>query len=298
MDFINEEIKFPNEQLIRAKADFYRNILNKNNDFSWRTAEILNSDTDSLKRLIPKTMEKEILIEPLSKNSLKNYITISSIHGLEVPILSFMINGEYTLDEGDIKKEVEAKGNCIDFGRDRDLISTTVSDTVYHGTDTAFVNAVESGLRSVNEEIEIRKLFDLEATGIYEHMSLYKSGVKKINGIDIYEALKNAIQDLPKAIRRNAKIVMSNNDYIKLVEVLAAKGISSIPFKQEIIIEEECSNPVVGDLSFIHINYDGDILYNYKKFPVDGLWYFTLTVFRDIQIKLQSAFRIVSVSNK
>ncbi|PJI08314.1 MULTISPECIES: phage major capsid protein [Clostridium] len=281
---------------IIAKNEFYRNVfsMSMKNEFSYGTIKNLNIDTDTTKKILPVEIEKDILMEPLENSLIKTYATVSSKVGLEVPIISIQLNGADYIEDKGVLQEIQATGNSVAFGRYRDYVGIAVSDTIYIGSRDYFVNTIENLLHTAVDAVELKNIFSL--TPSVDHMSFYKCGITEKQGNNIYQALKAAVLDLPKAIRSNAKIVMNSSDYLTLVEQLASMGISNVPFKQEIIIEENCLSPVVGDLSYLHINYDGEVNYDVSKDTKTGIYYFTLDFYSDIQIKLKSAFRIASVS--
>ncbi|MBV4417055.1 hypothetical protein [Clostridium tyrobutyricum] len=279
---------------VAARSDFYRNAFNSTRKFSYNTVKALAINEDQLKNILPVQVSNDILMEPITDSSIKAYATVSNKSGLEIPKLSIQLNGADYIDDDGTLQELNITGDSIQFKRYRQFIGIAITDTIYHALDDKFVSSVEQGLKTAVEAIELNNMFSLQPK--YEHMSFYTCGIKEIQGNDIYETIKAAIKDLPNPIKRNAKIVINSDDYIALVELLASKGISNIPFKQEIVIEEKCVNPVVGDLSYLHINYDNKVNYDVQKSIKDGLYYFTLDFYGDIQIKLRSAFRIVSVN--
>lgn len=279
------------ERLI-VKNDFYRNAMNGSREFSYGTIKALA--TDPIKKILPKQMERDILMEPLQDSLIKTYATVTNQKGLEVPILSIQLNGADYIEDMGVLQELQLTGNSIEFERHRDYVGIAVSDTIYIAAQDYFVNSVESALKTAVYTVELNNIFSL--TPKVDHMSFYKCGIIEKQGSDIYQALKAAISDLPKPIKRNSKIVMNSDDYITLVEQLASMGISNIPFKQEIVIEENCIRPVVGDLSYLHINYDGEVKYDVVKNVKNGLYYFVLDFYSDIQIKLKSAFRIAAIN--
>ncbi len=56
-------------------------------------------------------------------------------------------------------------------------------------------------------------------------------------------------------------------------------------------------DPIVGDFSYSHFNYDLPVTYERDKNVRTGIEDFVLTAYIDHQIKLKSAFRIVKVND-
>src|SRR5690606_16726082 len=113
-----------------------------------------------------------------------------------------------------------------------------------------------------------------------------------------------AIADLHEDFRENATIVMRYQDYMEIIEVLANHNITLYQAQPEQVLGKKVEfcdlavDPVVGDFSYSHFNYDPQIIYDRDKNVRTGVWDFVLTAWIDHQIKLKSAFRIAKVEEE
>ena len=110
-------------------------------------------------KLIPTTLSKELLCEPLKDNPLREIMTITNIRGLEIPKISYRIeNSDFIKDSG-TAKEIELTGDKVSFGRFKFKVMCRVSDTVLHGTDTDLVSYIEGTLKEGLAEKEKFSIF-------------------------------------------------------------------------------------------------------------------------------------------
>lgn len=56
--------------------------------------------------------------------------------------------------------------------------------------------------------------------------------------------------------------------------------------------------PVVGDFSYSHFNYDPEMTYEQDKNVKTGMHSFVLTAYLDHQIKMASAFRLITIESE
>jgi HK97 family phage major capsid protein len=111
-----------------------------------------------------------------------------------------------------------------------------------------------------------------------------------------------AIADLHEDYRENATIVMRYQDYSDIIETLANGNATLYAAQPEqvlgkpVVFCDAAVNPIVGDFSYSHFNYDLAALYDRDKDVKTGIEQFVVTAWFDHQIKLKSAFRIAKVT--
>ena len=256
-----------------------------------QAAALTTENTGS--KFLPKTVATSILHEPMTKNPVRKLSTITNITNLELPKISFGVVGETFIADGATAAELEATGDTVVFGRNKVKVYVPVSETVLAATDTNLVQVVEDGLRSALAQNERANMF--KATG---ELSFYGNSIKEVEGDTLYQAIRDAYADLHEDYRANAKIMMRYVDYIQIVETLANGNATLYGAQPEQILGapvEFCDsavNPIVGDFSYSHINYDPNTLYETDKDILTGINRFVLTAWYDHKIKLKSAFRI------
>src|SRR5699024_7024653 len=189
------------------------------------------------------------------------------------------------------------------FGRNKFKVKARISDTVIHGSDIELVNYVDNALRSGLASKEKKDaLTDSPVTGL-EHMSFYNDGaIKRVEGDDLYKAIKAAIADLHEDYRDNAQIVMTYADYMNIIEVLANGNATLYQAQPEQVLgkpvhfADGAVNPIVGDFNHFRINYDA-MTYDTDKDVNSGDYLFVLTAWYDQKRSLDSAFRIAEVAS-
>lgn len=299
------------EKRIKAKAEFYRHAL-KPDEFkapsheAKKTLTALPVDNESGgDKLLPTSLSNEIVSEPFAKNKLREKARLTNIKGLELPRVAYTIDNDDFITDEDVAKEVKLKGDTVKFGSNKFKVIAKVSDTIIHGSDVDLVNFVENSLQSGLAAKERKDAF-ATAPSSYEsqHMSFYYGNkVKSVDGINIYEAVTNALADLHEDFRENASIYMKYADYINVVSTLAN---GSTPlyeaqpekiFGKPVIFTDAATHPVVGDFNYFGINYNSTT-YDTDKDVTKGEYLFVLTAWYDQQRILDSAFRIANVTNK
>ena len=302
------------DKAIENKAEVIRNVMNGNKDGASNAIKSLggrytvnalstNSSTgNGGGSFIPKTTSADIITEPVYENDLRDHILVTSESNLEVPRLLFSCDDdEFVLDE-DTAKEVKAKGDTVEFGRNKSKLKVNVSETVLLGSNANLVATVDSGLEGAAAYKEVKMMFS-KADDANKHMSFYEKElseytIKKVEGSSKYLALKKAIADLPKMYRKNAKIIMSYMDYLDIIETLANGNATLYTAQPEqilgkpVVFMDEAEIPVVGDLKYLQINYHPETLYDRDKDVDSGMEKFVLTNWYDIQFRLRSAFRL------
>lgn len=125
--------------------------------------------------------------------------------------------------------------------------------------------------------------------------------IKAVKGASKFLAIKKAIADLHEDYRENAKVIMTYADYLDIIEALS-NGNSSLFMAQPeqilgkpAIFMDAATIPVVGDLSYLQINYFPETISDTDKNVKTGMNTFVLTAWYDIQFRLRSAFRLAVV---
>lgn len=302
----------------KAKADFFRAALTGGNvakayeglgGIPAASADLGNGD-----HLLPKNVARELLLEPLEENSLRNIEPVSNITGLEEHKLNFTIEDSDLADVTDKEtaKEIEMEGDTIAYGRYKTKVTATIKDTVLHGSDHDLVSAVESALRSgLAIKEKIRAFAPASGAGAYDeahkHMSFYAEGpdgntlIKTVEGDDMIDAIINAWADLPDEFAENAHCVMRKTDYYAHILKLANGNEALFGKKPEDVLgvptvfNDRAVIPVVGDFRYSRQNYDIGTIFETDKDGKKGEYYFILTAWGDHRIRLRSAFRLAKV---
>lgn len=265
----------------------------------------MDADLGNGSKLLPTTLSNELIVDPVVENPMREVVRVSNINGLEEPRLVFDVDGQYDdVTDKDTAKEIEMSGDTVAYGRHKVKVRAKISDTVLHGSDLNLAGEVESALRSGLAANEMARMFAANPTTAYEEMSFYstKNGVKAVTGATKQQAIANALADLPIAYRRNAKIIMSPVDWYGMWGVnLNQSGTyfedrPLVLFGKQVILMDDATDPVVGDMMYARINYALDTIFDVDKDVDAGIYKFVLTAWYDIKLRLKSAFRIAKVA--
>lgn len=293
-------IEDPQQKVIVAKANLIRSTMRqKPIDNDIRAALGDDSSTGGGK-FLPKTVSNDIIMEPLAKNPLRGHSTVTNITNLELPKLSYTLDDDDFIEDKQTAKELELTGDTVSFGRHKFKVFAGVSETVLNGSDANLVGHVENALKSGVAAKEKKVAFTKTPKTGEEHMSFYstQNGIKKVTGATKLAAIKAAIADLHEDYRENAKVVMTYADYMDIIEALANGNATLYAAQPEQILgkpaifADGATDPIVGDLSYSHFNYDIGELFERDKDIKTGIEQFVVTAWFDHQIKLKSAFRI------
>lgn len=296
-------IEDPKQQLIKAKAELIRAAI-RQQPVNTEILQVLGDDTTTKgDKFLPKTVSTDILVEPYVKNPLRNISTFTQITNLEIPKLSFTLGDDGFIADKATAKELEATGDVVSFGRKKFKVFAGISETVLNGSDANLVSHVERALQSGVAAKEKKVAFAATPVAGEETMSFYstQTGITKVTGDTMYKAIKNAIADLHEDYRENAKIVMRYQDYSDIIETLANGNATLYAAQPEQVLgkpvefSDSAVDPIVGDFSFSHFNYDLNVLYDRDKDVKTGIELFVITAWMDHKIKLKSAFRIADV---
>ena len=253
--------------------------------------------------ILPKTTASEAIVEPKKVNKLRDYIRISHESNLEIPKLTFSIADDAFIEDEATAKELKVNGSTVTFGRFKSKVFCDVSETMLLGSDINLVSEVEAGLDSAIQTKEKKQLFGTTLATTEDHMSFYqKSGgnytIPAVTGETKYLAIKKAIADLGEDYRENAHIIMTYADYLDIIEALANGNATLFMAQPEqilgkpVIFVDAATIPIVGDLSYLQINYHPETISDSDKNVKTGMNTFALTAWYDIQFRLRSAFRL------
>lgn len=253
--------------------------------------------------ILPKTTASEAIVEPKKVNKLRDYVRISHESNLEIPKLTFSIADDAFIEDEATAKELKVNGSTVTFGRFKSKVFCDVSETMLLGTDINLVSEVEAGLDSAIQTKEKKQLFGTDLGTTEKHMSFYeKDGsnytIHAVTGETKYLAIKKAIADLGEDYRENARIIMTYADYLDIIEALANGNATLFMAQPEqilgkpVIFVDAATIPIVGDLSYLQINYHPETISDSDKNVKTGMNTFALTAWYDIAFRLRSAFRL------
>ncbi|AFQ19401.1 phage major capsid protein [Bacillus thuringiensis] len=295
-------IQDPKQRIVQAKAELIRATMRKQSVPTDVRQALGDNDTTGGNKFLPKTVSTDILVEPTVKNPLRNRSTITQITNLEIPKLNFTLDDDDFIADTETAKELKATGDVVSFGRHKFKVFAGISETVLNGSEANLVSYVENALQSGVAAKEKKVAFTTTPKAGEDHMSFYKAGVKEVTAENKYKAIKAAIADLHEDYRENAVIYMRYIDYSDIIEVLANGNATLYAAQPEQVLGkpvEFCDSavdPVVGDYTYSHFNYDLNALYDRDKDVKTGIEQFVVTAWLDHQIKLKSAFRIAKVT--
>ena len=253
--------------------------------------------------ILPKTTASEAIVEPKKVNKLREHVRISHESNLEIPKLTFSIADDAFIEDEATAKELKLNGSTVAFGRFKSKVYCDVSETMLLGSDINLVAEVDAGLDSAIQTKERKQLFGTALPSNETHMSFYeKNGgsytIPAVTAETKYLAIKKAIADLGEDYRENAKIIMTFADYLDIIEALANGNATLYMAQPEqilgkpVIFCDAATIPVVGDLSYLQINYHPETISDSDKNVRTGINTFVLTAWYDIQFRLRSAFRL------
>ncbi|CCI81631.1 phage major capsid protein [Lactobacillus hominis] len=296
----------PEEKKQHAFAQLVRNTMAKESVGKDIYEALGDNDETGGNKFLPKTVSTNIITAPAEKNALRGLSTITQIPNLEVPRLSFTLDDDSFIEDGDTAKEIKAKGDTVQFTRNKFKVMVAMSETVLLGSDVQLNNYVNQELSNGVTVKERSVAFNPAPTKAAEkHMSFYDDsvGIKKVSGKDLYDAITSAVADLHESYRENATIVMSYKDYLSIIKTLS-NGSSTLYGAQPqavlgkpVVFTDAASKPIIGDFSYSQYNYDINTLYDQDKDVHTGINYFVVTAWMDHQIKLANAFRIADVAS-
>lgn len=301
--------KSPEERKNHAFAQLVRSTMAKQ-AVSAEIYQVLGDDsTTGGSKFLPKTVSTNIIAAPEETNPLRDISMVTQIPNLEIPRLSFTLDDSDFIQDTATANEMQAKGDTVSFTRNKFKVKVGISETVLLGSDANLTQYIEQGLRNgvTTKERSVAFAADPVSKPAEAHMSFYDKttvNIKHVTGTDLYEAITQAVADLPESYRENATIVMAYKDYLSIVKTLSNGSATlygaqpSAVLGKPVVFTDAASLPVVGDFSYSHYNYDIDTLYEQDKDVDTGIEKFVVTAWFDHQIKLANAFRIAEVAAK
>jgi HK97 family phage major capsid protein len=294
----------PKQRIVKAKAELVRATMRKQAVSPDIFQALGDDNTSGGNKFLPKTVSTDILVEPLVTNPLRKLSTITQITNLEIPKLTFTLGDDDFIADQATAKELAATGDVVTFGRNKFKVFAGLSETVLNGSDVNLVSYVENALQSGVAAKEKKIAFATTPKTGEEHMSFYstQNAITNVTAENMYKSIKAAIADLHEDYRQNAKIVMRYQDYSDMIDVLANGSATLYTAQPEqvlgkpVVFSDSAVNPIVGDFSYSHFNYDLSALYENQKDIKTGIENFVVTAWVDHQIKLKSAFRIAKVA--
>lgn len=303
----------PKERMIQMEAAWIRKTVRPDNaDFQekWNVIkqEMKDDSASNGGKLLPINVSNQLVSEPFATNPLRQMETVSTITNLILPRIAFDIADDSFVNDSDIAKEMDLKGDQITFERHMVKVRAGISDTVLLGTDTGLVQYVNNALASALQLKERNMELGTSNPAGLEHMSFYDTTtvkIKKVSGSDMFHAIRKALADLDDAFQDNAKVLMTRSDYYDMLDGLANNSATLYQAQPEsilgapVVFTSAATTPIVGDFSFAQLNYEiSSSLYEQYKDYQKGMNYFQLTAWFDHQIKLASAFRLATVASK
>ena len=264
-----------------------------------------DDDTSGGNKFLPKTVSTDIISGPQEHNPLRQISKVTQITNLEVPRISSTLDDDDFIADTETAKEIQLRGDSVQFTRNKFKVKVGISETVLLGTNANLTAYVTNELRNGVTRKERKVAFAVSPTKQAEkHMSFYDDsvGIKKVSGSDLYEAITNAVADLHEDYRENATIVMAYKDYLKIIRTLANGSATlygaqpSEVLGKPVVFTDAAVKPIVGDFSYSQYNYDINTLYDQDKDVDTGINKFVLTAWMDHQILLANAFRIADVA--
>lgn len=262
-----------------------------------------DEDQGTGSNLLPTTLSNDLIMEPLVQNPLSPFVPTTQITGLVMPKLGFAVEDDaFMAKDGATAKEMKIKGDQVPFGNNKMMLKATVSETILRSTPINVDAAVSSGLQSAQAAKELKVLFATTPAAGEEHMSFYsaQNAIREVSGATMLDAILAAYGDLEDAYVPGAKVIMRRADYIAMIRTLAnseslfgkkPEDVIGVP----VIFCEKATQPIVGDLRFLHKNYNMAPLYDTDKDVEKGNRLFVLTHWYDYRFLLASAFRRVKV---
>ncbi len=302
----------PKERMVQMEAAWIRKTVRPDNasfQEKWNDIkqEMKDDQASNGGKLLPVNVSNQLVSEPFATNPLRQMETVSTITNLILPRIAFDIADDSFINDGDISKEMDLKGDQITFERHMLKVRAGISDTVLLGTDTGLVEYVNNALASALQLKERNMALGTSNPAGLEHMSFYDTTtvkIKKVSGKDLFHAIRKALADLDDAFQDNAQVLMTRNDYYEMLDSLANNSATLYQAQPEsilgapVVFTSAATTPVVGDFSFAQLNYEiSSSLYEQYKDYQKGMNYFQLTAWFDHQIKLASAFRLATVDS-
>lgn len=305
-DIKNLELISGGDDPIENRGIMYRSILRGESipDEIYRSLfGNTNTPNNGGNNFMPTNLSESIIFDSIKNNPIRDIATITNIVGLELPRVSYTIDDMDFVTDGEVAKELNLSGDKVKFNSFGFRISTEVSDSLLEGTNINLVEYIEKALKeglAKKEKYSIFKTTKPEE----KHMNIYSdtNAVKKVQGDTLFKAIKNALSDLSDDFYSNATIVMRKDQYFSMIEELSNNNTNFYDKQLDkilginVVFCEDADKPIIGDFSYLRINYSSDIKLESERTAREGRNYFILSGSFDIRLVLTSAFRIAEVT--
>lgn len=301
---------------IEARANYFRSLAGieklKENSKRFLGAIDGGATQGNGKNLLPVNIQTSLITDPETANPFRGLATYTMINGLQLPTISNtdFLAAKALLKDGETGHEIQLNAGMIQFVPARFSVFTKVSNKMLRSTDTAleaFIRA-ELGRELANKE----RLSALGTAEVgKEHMNLYHAGnalpvteVTYATAEDLYNAILEAYYGLHQDYMVNAKVLMSQTDYVKVRKFLAntsetlfsegRRVIESMEVVFDVEAKFESKGIIVGDFRKYHINYETDSgSIKAQEDITTGLWTIALEAYFDARIITPLAFKIL-----
>lgn len=256
--------------------------------------------------LLPKTVSDQIIRDIADDGGILSEITVTSVHGLEMPkVATTDVDGDDVADGTDAP-EATMTANMLTFGRYPYSKAVVVPNSLLSDTNTAIQSYIDTRHQEMMRDRMCKRIFAAAATGNYTHMSVYHAdnGVKTVTGETLLDGIMDALAELPSKPQGTYKVALTMGQWMGMIRTLAngAVALFSDPTRQIVgftpVISSYVSKVLVGNLKTIHLNYDSPITYEAERHARPRITDFVLSCAYDIQVEQPELLRIVDVAAK
>jgi HK97 family phage major capsid protein len=265
-----------------------------------------SADYGSGDSLLPINVSKEIIVEPGEMNPIRGVATVSNITGLIEPALDFSYSGDFD-DLNDFADGALVEANASDITYERHSIRpyVPVSDSLLDCTDADLAGVIENGLQKGLALNEMARIFSAVPASTYEKMSLYSTynNVSTVTASTLKAAIAAASAALPMGYI-NRTLVINPADWYQ-VWASEPNGAGRSPdawtqdfFGLKVVLcsAAQSGKPIVGDFSYLRINYERGARFELDRTAKQGKNDFVLSATYDIRVRKANAFRIAAVT--
>jgi len=255
--------------------------------------------------LLPITVSNTLIDDIYGDEGFLAEITHSQIKGLRLPkVKTTVTQTTAAVAAGTAATEHSFEDDVLLFGRFPGRDKILVPGSVMRGTNVDLANYIQGKLKEIHQARIYARMFATGATGDYAHMSVYNTnvGIAEVEGATMYEAICAALAAMPAGLRAASKVVMTPLAYFAMVKELAGGAATLFGKPSEsmlgfsVVLCEYATQPIVGDLKTIRVNYDDalflktdeDIDTDVIKFVINGDY--------DIQVEDANRLRRVKVA--
>lgn len=268
---------------------------------------VTDASSGSRSILLPQTRSTELLTEIFADEAFLSEISMTSLPGLTLPRISMAdAEGDDDVDEGNDAPDAKLTEGLITFGRFRYSKNVTVPTSMLDGTDTALDSYISARHTNLMRTRIQRRIFDVEASSKYAHMSVYDQTevkVKEISGTALLDTIISALADLPAEVRSVAKVVLTPAMWLGIVRELT-NGAATLFGKPDEgilgftpVLSDYVTDVIVGDLKTICVNFDAPVRFATEDHAKKGTTDMVLSTFFDIQIQQPERLRIIKGSS-